>query len=297
VRWLAPDAPWAAQVGAVPTGTTLAPSLVTRVALLYDDDKLDLRESEEWEAVLFPLGATIDPAACISVDHDDRDLRSEPPPGASYSLTDAPLGKKSYFTGAERAIVDHLYRTRTMQVIRNRELELTARLGETREQFAARCATAAAEGADRDQVTLQTRHEGRIGKARDAVGAALDRVAQAQAAENTRRQSDMAAGAGSLLGAVLGGRRSARTMARDMSRVLTGQGRRGEAAQRVRSAENRSADRREALAKLEADLARDLAAIDEKWAAKAEAIESVEVPLERTDIRVTARSLVWIPVG
>jgi hypothetical protein len=86
-------------------------------------------------------------------------------------------------------------------------------------------------------------------------------------------------------------------MARDMSRVLTGQGRRGEAAQRVRSAENRSADRREALAKLEADLARDLAAIDEKWAAKAEAIESVEVPLERTDIRVTARSLVWIPVG
>jgi hypothetical protein len=107
----------------------------------------------------------------------------------------------------------------------------------------------------------------------------------------------MAAGAGSLLGAVLGGRQSARTMARDMSRVLTGHGRRGEAAQRVRSAENRAADRREALAKLEADLARDLAAIDEKWAAKAEAIESVEVPLERTDIRVTARSLVWIPVG
>jgi hypothetical protein len=86
-------------------------------------------------------------------------------------------------------------------------------------------------------------------------------------------------------------------MARDMSRVLTGQGRREEAAQRVRTAENRAADRRDALAKLEADLARDLAALDETWAAKAAAIEPIEVPLERSDIRVTARSLVWIPVG
>lgn len=270
---------------------------MTRVSLLYDDDRLGLRQTEEWEAVLFPLGATVDPAACIGVDHDDRDLRSEPPPGASYSLTDAPLGKKSYFTGAERAVVDHLYRTRTMQVMRNRELELAARVGETHEQFAARCTAAAAEGADRDQVSLQTRYEGRIGKARDAVGSAMDRVAQARAAENTRRQSDMVAGAGSLLGAVLGGRRSARTMARDMSRVLTGQGRQQEAAQRVRSAENRAAERQEALSELEADLARDLAAIDEKWAAKAGAVETVEVPLERSDIRVTARSLVWIPVG
>jgi Helicase HerA, central domain len=297
VRWLAPAAPWATQVGAVPNGTKLAPSLVTRVSLLYDDDKLDLRETEEWEAVLFPLSATIDPSACIAVDHDDRDLRTEAPPGASYVLTDAPLNRKTFYTGAEKALVDHLYRTRTMQVTRNPELKLVARVGETPEQFAVRCSAAATERADQDQLTLQTKYESRITKARGSLGAAMDRVAQAQAAENTRRQSDVVAGAGGLLGAVLGGRRSARSMARHMSRVLTGQGRREEAAQRVRSAENRAVDRQEALTKLEADLARDLAAIDEKWAAKAAAIEPVEVPLERSDIRVTARSLVWIPVG
>jgi hypothetical protein len=297
VRWLAPAATWAAKVSAVPNGTKLAPSLVTRVSLIYDDDKLDLRATEDWEAVMFPLGATVDPAASIAVDHDDRDLRSEAPPGASYVLTDAPLTKKTFFTGAEKALVDHLYRTRTMQVMHNRELKLVARVGETPEQFADRCSATAAEGADRDQVTLQTKYESRITKARESLGAAMDRVAQAQAAENTRRQSDMVAGAGSLLGAMLGGRRSARTMARDMSRVLGGQGRQEEAAQRVRSAENRALDRQETLTKLEADLARDLTAIDEAWAAKAAAVAPIEVPLERSDIRVTARSLVWIPVG
>jgi hypothetical protein len=296
VRWLAPDASWAAQVGAVPNGTKLAPSLATRVSLLYDD-KLDLRETEEWEAVLFPLAATVDPAASIAVDHDDRDLRTEAPSGATYVLTDAPLDKKTFFTGVEKALVDHLYRTRTMQVMRNPELKLAVRAGETPEEFAARCSAAADDGADRDQVALQAKYEARIAKAREALGAAMDRVTQAEAAESTRRQSDMVAGAGSLLDAVLGGRRSARTMARDMGRVLTGQGRSDEAAQRVRSAENRAHDRQEALTKLEADLARDLAATDEKWAAKAAAIEPIEVPLERSDIRVTARCVVWIPVG
>ena len=80
---------------------------------------------------------------------------------------------------------------------------------------------------------MQAKYEGRIAK-REALGAAMDRGIQAEAAETTRRQSDVVAGAGSLLGAVLGGQRSACTMARDMGRVLTGRGRRGEAAQRVR---------------------------------------------------------------
>lgn len=287
----------AAQVGAVPNGTKLAPALVTRVSLLYDDDKLGLRDTEEWEAVIFPLGAAVDAAAAIAVDHDDRDLRTEAPPNASYVLTDAPLNKATFFTGAEKALVDHLYRSRAVRVMRNPQLKLVARAGETPKEFAARCAAAAEEQADQDQVALQAKYESRIAKAREALGAAMDKVAQAQAAEKTRRQSDMVSEAGSLLGAMLGGRRSARTMARDMSRVLGGRGRVEEAAQRVRTAENRALDRQEALTELESDLARDLAAIDEEWAAKTAAVEPVDVPLEKSDIRVAARSLVWIPVA
>ncbi|HEY7071130.1 MAG TPA: DUF87 domain-containing protein [Acidimicrobiales bacterium] len=297
VRWLDPAAPWAAQVGAVAGGTRLAPALVTRVALLYDDEKLDVRDTEEWEAVLFPLGATVDAAAAIAVDHDDRDLRTEPPAGASYVLTDAPLDRAAYFGGAEKALVDHLYRSRTHQVLRNRELKLAARAGETPDQFAARCRAAADQGADDAQAALRHRYDARIAKAQDAVGAARDRVTEAEAAQSTRRTGELASGAGSLLGAMLGGRRSARTIARDLGRAMTGHGRSDQAAQRVRTAENRAQDRQEALADLEADLAQELTAIDDEWSAKATAVETVDVPLEKTDIRVTARFLVWIPTA
>jgi hypothetical protein len=38
-------------------------------------------------------------------------------------------------------------------------------------------------------------------------------------------------------------------------------------------------------------------AIDDEWSAKAAAVETVDVPLEKSDIWVTARFLVWVPRG
>jgi hypothetical protein len=300
VRWLDPAAPWAAQVGIAPGGaaaTALAPALVARVSLLFDDDRLALRETVEWEAVVYPLAQTVDPTAAVAVDHDDRDLRTEAPADATYRVTDAPLKTKKYFSDAERALADHLYRTRTSQVLRNRTLKLASRTGESADEFAARCQVAADDAADRAQVALQQRYEARIAKARDALGAAADRAQQARAAEQTRRSNELATGAGSLLGAVLGGRRSARSLARDLGRVLTGRSRGDEAAQRVQTADHRVRDKQAALAALEADLARDLTAIDDEWRAKAADVVSVDVPLEKSDIRVTSLSLVWVPAG
>ena len=290
VRWLDPAAPWLAQVpGAAPTGATRAPALVARVALLFDDAKLDLRHTEEWEAVYFPLAATFDPAAAITVDHDDRDLRTEPvDTNVGYALTDAPIDTKGWFGGAEKAIVDHLYRHHTEQVLYNRDLELAGRVGETPEAFVARCGEAAEAKADEDQVKLQKRFAARIDKARDALGAASDRAAQAQVAEQAKKTDALVQGAGALLGAVLGGRRSARSMSRGMGSTR-------QAESRTDAAMNNVARKQAALADLEHDLATELAAIDAEWTAKAAAVETVAVPLKKGDIRVTALALTWVP--
>ena len=298
VRWLDPAAPWIAQVpGAAATSTTLAASLVARVSLLFDDAKLALRHTEEWEAVYFPLPATFDPATAIAVDHDERDLRSEPPAGAQYVLTETPIDKKSFFTGAEKAVVDHLYRSSTQQVPYNRDLKLAGRVDESPDDFAARCRAAAEEAADRDQVKLQKRYAARIDRAHAAIGTASDRAAQAQAAESSRKTSAMVTGAGALLGAVLGGRRSARTMARDLGTALGSQGRSNEASTRTDSAMNNLTRKQAALADLEQELAQDLAEIDAEWTAKAAVVETVEVTLRKSDIRVTALALVWMPAA
>jgi hypothetical protein len=91
-----------------------------------------------------------------------------------------------------------------------------------------------------------------------------------------------------LLSAVLAGRRSARTVARDIGKVFTEQNRTEQAAQRVRTAQNRAQKRQGAFTQLEADLAEELTAIDDEWNARAAAVETIEVPLEQSDIQVVA---------
>lgn len=184
-----------------------------------------------------------------------------------------------------------------MSLLANPELGLYSRPGEAEPDFLARCQQAADDGADKAAAAVAKRLEARIKRARDAVAAAEDRVAQAAATKASRDQDELLSGAGDLLGAVFGGRRSARSIASKMGTVTRRRGRTNEAAKRVEAARNRVHEKVEALADLEAELADELAVIADDWDAKATAIETLEVPLEKSDVKVSHLALVWIPVA
>lgn len=296
VRWLDPAAPWAQRVGASPTSTTFAAALAARVDLLYDDTKADLRHTEVFECVLFPLADPLDVSGAAVVDHDPRDLRTEPPAGASYLLPALDLSTAADVKAVQSRLVDHLLVARTLSVPANPELKLYGRPGETPEAFALRCEEAADAGADRATATMLQRYEARIDRARDAVAAARDRAEQAHAASESRRSDELVSGAGDLLGALFGGRRRARSIAGKVGSIARRRGRANEADHRVGAAVNRVEEKREALTELEADLADELATIAADWDAKAAAVEILEVPLERTDVKVAELVLVWVPV-
>ncbi len=285
VRYLAPDAPWATAVDAVPGGTRLQPAAVARVQLRYDDEKADLVQDEEWEAVLLPLTATTDPSAARAVDYDDRDLVADVPAGARYVLTDAPIAKKTYWTQLRKDVVDHLVRNRKLEIQANRTLKLWSRPGESPEQFAERCRQAAETGADQASAALRSKYEVRAKRLRDQLMAAQAKVDQYGAAA----QGDLLSTAGSLLGSFLGGRRSSSALARE-SRQRSAAGRKRAAAA------DKAATIEQDAAELEDELAGELSAIHDEWEAKATDITTVPVPLERTDVAVTSLALVWIAV-
>ena len=111
---------------------------------------------------------------------------------------------------------------------------------------------------------------------------------QAKAARN-----DGVVGAvGDLLGGFLGGRSSVRSMSRSMSRS---QGRASTANKRLDSAKNRADEKQGALADLEQEFEADLAEVHAEADADAAAIDSMTVPLEKTDVKVVDIALVWVP--
>jgi hypothetical protein len=292
VRYLDPAAPWAAQVGAGAAGTHLVAAAVARVSMVFDDDKAGLREVQEWEAVLCPLPSAPDPAAAVAVDYDERNLVTTAPPGAQYALSDAPIGTKTYWTSLQRNLVDQLVRTRTMQISRNAKLKLYSRVGETPEQFAARCEEAADALADQKLAAVRDKYAPRYEKARAALAAAQDKV-EVQAAQAKAARNDGVIGAvGDLLGGFLGGKGNVRSMTRSMSRS---QGRASTAGKRLESASNRAEEKQDALANLEQEFEADLAAVHAEAEAAAAAIDTMDVPLEKTDVKVVDIALVWVP--
>jgi hypothetical protein len=299
VSFLDPAASWAATVGAVAGGSSFAPAVVASVALLYDESKADLHHTEEWEAVLFPLGPNPDPAAFVAVDHDARDLRPGPATSGSPTFTtaDAPLATKAFWSGLRSGLIEHLRSTRTLTVQRNAELKLWSRPGEDAAAFAARCDAAADVGADAAAAKLRSTYEKRIDRVETSLARAEDRAAEVRESADATKRNEWIGGAADVLGGFLGGRSSARSIARSGTGATSRRGRSSTAALRGESAENTVSDTAAQRDDLAAELEAAIVDIGAEWDAKATAIESVDVPLEKTDIRITQLGLVWVPVA
>ena len=295
VRWLDPAAPWAPQLAAVPGSRRHRAALAVRVALRFDEK--DFVHDEVFEA-LYPLVADqVDPGRVVLVDVDDRDLLTEPPAGATYVAPPAPIGSKAFFTRFERAVEDHLYRTRTLTALRNPALGLVSRPGEDEAAFRARCEAVADEGADRAADALRAKYEARIDRAEVQLARATDRVAEVEAAARARRNEELLGGAGALLGAVLGGRARTRSIVRGLGTAAGRRGRSTTARRRRESVENRAEEAVAAVAELEAELHDELAAIAAEWDEKAAQVEPLAIGLEKADVSLQQVTVVWVPVA
>jgi len=300
VRWADIASPWLAEVGGDSRGTAYEAAIVARVALRYDDEKADLVHDEEYEAVIFPLSDHIDPSTAIAVDYDDRDLRADAPPNCRYRLGDAPIKDKTLFPKIERGLIDYLVRSRSIDLNTNKQLKLFSRPGESVEQFGQRCYAAADAAADADIAKLRDKYQTKVQRLQSQLAAAEDRVEVISQERKGRRNEEIFSTAGSILGGLLGGRRSRGGI---LGKVISGAG--GAAGRRSRSAtagkrqdaaENRASSLRDQIEDLEAELTNEVTEIDAKWMAIAKDITTTPIPLERTDVKVTQLALVWIPV-
>ena len=291
--YLDPAAAWAGEVGADPTGIRLTAAVAATVSLTYDDTKAAVSHQEAFEAVVFPLAPVLGPDSIKEVDHDPRDFRPDPPTGAAYVLPEPKIDTKSYWSALDTDLTNHLVGARKMTVFKNEALKMYSRPGESREDFATR-ATAGAEAAvDEAVAKLRDKHAARLERAQAALAKAENRVAELETTAGSKQTEELLAGAGDIIGVIFGGK--------SRSNPLGQAARRRSAASQARArAENAKATLTEEQVELEtlkADLEDEVADLEDDFAAKAESIEEVEIPLEKTDVRVVELKLVWIPTG
>jgi len=295
VQYLDPAAPWSSSVGAAAGGTRLRAFVAARVNLRYDDTTAGIDEAQEFEALYGPLDGGLDLDQETVVDYDDRDLAAQPPAGATYVLPAAPIGQGSFFKDAETEIKRRLVDKRALEIFRNKALKLTSRPGESEEDFHKRCDEAAQTEADKETAQVTARLKAQQDRLQSAVDLAQRRVEELDVETKTRATNELVAGAGAVLGAILGGRRSTRSISGTISGASSRRGMTTRAAERRRTAEERVTEKSDDLQQLEQELLDKVSDIDAAWRTKAEAVESASVRLEATDVHVAQLALVWVP--
>ena len=293
VRYLDPGARWAGEIGADPTGTRYEAGIVATVQLLYDEAKADLNHTETYEAVIYPVDEIIDVGEVTQVDHDDRDFLDEARPGATFAMPSEKLHTKTFWNEFERSLETYLVANRPVEIFANPDLGVYSRVGETEEEFRLRCAQAAEDAADEAIAKLKDKYETRIERVRDEISKAEIRVTELETAAAASKQNELLSGAGDLLGALLGGRRSSNPLGRAASRRAATT----KAQARVDAAADRMTDKHQELVELEEQLADEITEISDRFADLAEKVETLEVGLEKADIQVADLKLVWIPTG
>ncbi len=295
VSYLDPAAPWASAIGVVAGSTRLRAFLAARVSLRYDDSAAGVDEQQEFEAVYGPLDGGLELASETQVDYDDRDFSAAAPADAAYVLPAAPLGETRFFTQTAKEIQRHLVDRRPLELQRNRELKVVSRPGETPEDFAVRCDAAAQERADAETAKIRDRLEAKRDRLEKALAQAERRVDELETDTRSRTTTELVAGAGAVLGALFGGRRSTRSMASAIGGAASRRGVTARTAERRRSAEEKADTTRDDLAELEQEILDEVAEIDERWRATADEIDTLAIRLEATDVRVLETRIVWVP--
>jgi len=299
VRWADIASPWLSSIGGDSRGTRWEAGIMARVALRFDDDKAALVHDEEYEAVLFPLGDLLDASRSVAVDYDDRDLRTDAPTPCTYRLPSTPLKPKTRFDQYQRDLVDHLVRSQSVELQTNRDLKLFSRPGETPEAFAQRCDQAASDAADAEAAKLRTKYETKLTSIQGQMQTAEGRTKVLEEQKKGQRNDEILSTAGSILGGFLGGKSRGSLLNSVLGKAGSVAGKHGRASatgERLNAAESKLSSLQQQYDELEASLTKELADIDAKWKATAGAVSSMQVPLERTDVKVVAIALVWIPV-
>jgi hypothetical protein len=223
------------------------------------------------------------------------ELLEEPAPDATFrSIPGGALTAPKALQQHARALVEHVYRTSTVSMLRCPALKAVAGPEVTEGEFRARLAQSLRENRDRAVDALRKKYGGRLATLEDRQRRAEQKLAREKEQASHETMSSALSVGGSLLGALFGGgRRSAAlgkaaTAARSVGRI-------GKERTDVAHAEADLTSLREQFSTLEAELETEVSALESTFDPAAIALETVAVKPRKSDIQVTDLALVWQP--
>ena len=272
-------------------GTVLfKPALRATLKLAFSESKENFILHQQHHYVAFPLDGVKDATERFeNLPLETENLLSKAPDEARFVELPEAFDQTEELTAAQKALVDHLYRTLTATRFVNKAVGLYSKPDETREAFAQRCVDASEDLEEQAAVKLQAKLQTKIDRVEAQMAKAQDKVARLSQSEKGKKLEGLW-GAGEMLLSLFTKRKKSFSSVLSKSRQAT------EASTRTSQAEGDVGKLQESLESLQAELENELAVLDAEFAKKAEAIESAEIRLAKKDIAVDTFEVLWVPV-
>jgi hypothetical protein len=190
----------------------------------------------------------------------------------------------------EKKIVDDVYRGTTAGMFVNKDLRLYGKPGESREDFDARCRQIVEDEIDEKVGQLRERYETKADRLQDRLESKRAKLAEAAGVAQSH-QLDEVVNIGMSIMSVFGGRKAG------VSRAISKRRQSSRAAHKKSQLEGEIERLEEEAADLLLELDEKIADIRSAHEDKLDAFEEREVRLEKSDIRVNAFGILWVPAS
>ncbi|HVS03746.1 MAG TPA: ATP-binding protein [Thermoanaerobaculia bacterium] len=223
------------------------------------------------------------------------DLPSAPPFAGSYADLPPAAAEPASYRRWHKELADFLYSQRRLRLLRSPTLGVVSRPGESEAELRLRLAEAAREARGERVEQLRQRYDRQLARLGGQVDRARDRAAvQRGQLQEARMQTAISFGA-TLLSALVGRKAVSRAALGRATTAARGVGRSRREASDVERAERDLAAGEARVQELEAELARELAAVDTSFRPELEPLEEVSAAPRRADVEVRGVTLVWVP--
>ena len=238
--------------------------------------------SEEWASVDWYRSEE------LAVSKDD--LAARPFKDALFAeLPPLPGGTKS-LTQLKTDFINYIYDTVRLKVLHNPVLKVYGKPGESRHDFKVRCQEVAREKRDAEGDKVEARYMAKLDRLLDRLKKEKRELIMDQEEYQARKREEMLSAGESVLGFFVGRRSSRAISVASRKHRLT-----EKAKLDVEESEEEIEDLEQEINEMKKEMQKALDEVTERWAATLDEIEEVEVRPTKTNIRVEAFGLAWVP--
>lgn len=239
----------------------------------------------------------IDWDAGTKVELTDKDVEREPTDaGASFANLPAEAGKAKSYADWQKKLVDTLYRTQQLDILRSEALEAVSNPNESERDFRIRLQQKFREQRDEGIEKLRLKYASKMNTLTERIRKAEQKIEVQKSQATSAKVSSAISFGAAILGGLLGGRKIA--SASNVGKAATAMRSVGKSMSEgsdVDRAKEDLAAAQQLLAELEEQVKAETEALTSKLDPASETFSKVTVRPKKTDVRVDAVVLAWAP--